>query len=342
MKSVDIDEFLQASGCIFDVRSPGEFAQGHLPGAFNLPLFSNEERAHIGTIYKQIGRKEAVLKGMALASPKFPYFIDSVENILKKINPLQGIAKIHCWRGGMRSSSLAMFLEMAGFKCITLNGGYKTFRRWALKILEGPFKLNVLGGMTGCGKTAILHRMERLGAQIIDLEAIANHRGSSFGMLGMISSQPSNEQFENDIAVKVSSLDPSKLFWIENESRLIGNCKIPDALYLAMKSSPLYVIERPLEERLNHIQTLYWGQDIHKLVESAKRLAKKLGGAKMMEIIKAIEIGDLRLATLSILEYYDRSYQHEMLKHQLVRPQKILYEENSSDEVWASRLINLP
>ncbi|MBA3603308.1 MAG: tRNA 2-selenouridine(34) synthase MnmH [Parachlamydiaceae bacterium] len=340
MKSVELHEFLQASGCIFDVRSPGEFAQGHLPGAFNLPLFSNEERTHIGTVYKQIGRKEAVLQGMALVAPKFPYLVESIENILKS-HPFQDIAKIHCWRGGMRSSSLTMFLEMAGFKCITLKGGYKTFRRWVLKILEGPFKLNVLGGMTGCGKTSILQTMERLGAQVIDLEAIANHRGSSFGMIGMQNSQPSNEQFENAIAFKISSLDPSKHLWIENESRLIGNCKIPDSLYLAMKSSPLFVIERPLIERLNQIQEIYWTQDTKKLAESAKRLAKKLGGEKVADIIGAIEIGNLHSATLRILEYYDRTYQHEMLKHQLVRPQTILYAENFSDEAWASRLINL-
>ncbi len=340
MKPVELDLFIKSSGCIFDVRSPGEFAQGHIPGAYNLPLFSDEERTLVGTIYKQIGRKEAVLHGMTLAAPKFSYFIENVENILKKYSP-DGIAKIHCWRGGMRSSSLAMFLEMAGFKCITLNGGYKAFRRWALKILEGPFKLNVLGGMTGCGKTAILQTMGHLGAQILDLEAIANHRGSSFGKLGLMHPQPSNEQFENAIAFQISSLDPAKVVWIENESRLIGNCKIPDSLYLAMKSSPLFVIDRPLDERLNQIQGMYWNQDPQKLVEGANRLAKKLGRLRMKDIIGAIENRNLHSATLSILEYYDRTYQHEVLKHQSTRQQKILYAENSSDEAWANRLINL-
>nr|MBA3284700.1 tRNA 2-selenouridine(34) synthase MnmH [Nitrosopumilus sp.] len=281
-----------------------------------------------------------VLKGMTLVAPKFPYFIENVENILKKHSP-DSCAKIHCWRGGMRSSSLAMFLEMAGFKCITLKGGYKTFRRWAFKVLEGPFKLNVLGGMTGCGKTAILQTMEHLGAQILDLEAIANHRGSSFGKLGMTNSQPSNEQFENEIASKFASMDPFKVVWIENESRLIGNCKIPDALYLAMKSSPLFVIERPIEERLSQIQGMYWDQETQKLIGGVNRLAKKLGGLKMKDIIGAIETKDLHSATLSILEYYDRTYQYEVLKHQITRPQKILYAENISNEAWASRLINL-
>lgn len=340
MKHAELDSFLQTPGCIFDVRSPGEFAQGHITGAHNLPLFSDEERTLIGTIYKKIGRKEAVLQGMTLAAPKFSYFIENVENILKEHSP-DSFAKIHCWRGGMRSSSLAMFLEMAGFKCITLNGGYKTFRRWALKILEGPFKLNVLGGMTGCGKTAILQTMGHLGAQVLDLEDIANHRGSSFGKLGLVNSQPSNEQFENAIAFKISSLDPAKDIWVENESRLIGNCKIPDSLYLAMKSSPLFVIERPLEERLNQIQEMYWDEDTQKLIEGANRLAKKLGGLKTKDIIRAIEARDLHSATLGILEYYDRTYQHEVLKHQLTRPQKILYAENISDEAWAHRLINL-
>lgn len=337
VKTAELNEFLKISGSIFDVRSPGEYAQGHIPGAYSLPLFTDEEHALIGTSYKLKGRKAAVLQGMHIVAPKFPFFIETIENVLRE--QATDIAKIHCWRGGMRSSSLAVFLEMAGFECITLCAGYKAFRRWTLDILKGPFRLHVVGGMTGCGKTDILHQLARLGAQILDLEALANHRGSSFGMLGM-TAQPTNEQFENDIAYIASKINFSQPLWVENESRLIGSCKIPDALYLTMKSSPLFIVERPLKERLNQIQEGYWRQDTQMLIEGVNRLCKKFGGVKTREIIAAIENKNFRSATVSILEYYDQSYEYEMQKHRHQRPHHCFYGENYSAEEWARTLLS--
>lgn len=334
-KHLELDQFLNTPGPIFDVRSPSEFNQGRLPGAHNLPLFSNEERAAIGTAYKQIGRKEAVIKGMQYAAPKFASLLGHVEEILASSAP-GSMAKIHCWRGGMRSGSFRMFLEMAGLPAVSLKGGYKSFRRWALDFLERPFKFHVLGGMTGSGKTSILKYLQQKGAQVIDLEELACHRGSSFGMLGL-GTQPSNEQFENELANRLSTFDLSKPIWLENESRCIGCCKIPDAIFKSMCSSPLYLVERPLDERLAILSQTYWGLDSQELIQASLRLAKKLGMVKTYALISAIEHQDFQAATLLLLEYYDRSYQYEMQRHR--RSYVKISKSGHSDEQWANELL---
>lgn len=337
VKTVDLISFLNIPGWIFDVRSPGEYTQGRIPSAHSLPLFSNQERANIGTTYKRVGRKQAVLDGMAFAAQKFPFFVEETEKILSTKSPSGGAAKIHCWRGGMRSAGLAMLLEMAGLDAVTLQGGYKTFRRWALDFIHSPLKLRVLGGMTGCGKTAILHSLKALGEQVLDLECLAGHRGSSFGMLGM-PPQQSTEQFENEIAMSLFRMNLSKPIWIENESRLIGTCKVPDSIFIAMQSSPLYIIERPLEERIANLRQIYWNLPANELIAATKRLHKKLGSLRTKEIIMQIENNDLSSATIKLLDYYDVSYRHQMLKHP--RTPYIVSNSNGSDDAWAATLMN--
>lgn len=333
--SLELIEFLKTSGPIFDVRSPGEFAQGRLPAAHNLPLFTNDERSHVGTLYKQAGRKQAVLAGMSYAAPKFAFFVEEVEKAFSAF-PSRGIAKIHCWRGGMRSGSIAMLLEMAGIPTVTLIGGYRTFRRWVLEALKGPYQLRVLGGMTGSGKTAILHSLKEQGAQVLDLEGYANHRGSSFGMIGM-PQQPSNEQFENELGHQLSLFDPIKPIWVEDESRMIGCCKIPDPIFSAMKSAPLYLLQRSTEQRLREIQKTYWSQDPKALIDSTTRLTKKLGAIRGKEAITAIENNDLESATLILLEYYDKSYLKELQRHK--RPYILLEDSNKTNASWATHLL---
>ena len=337
-QTVDLISFLKAPGSVIDVRSPGEYTQGRVPLAHNLPLFSNAERAEVGTAYKRVGRKEAVLKGMEYAAPKFSFLVEETERILSIKGPQGKAAKIHCWRGGMRSNGIAMLLEMAGIETMILQGGYKAFRRWVLQFLQSPLKLRVLGGMTGCGKTAILHSLKAQGAQILDLEGLAGHRGSSFGMLGL-PPQQTNEQFENEIAITLNHLDISKPIWIEDESRLIGTCKVPDSIFLAMGSSPLYIIERSLEERIANLQKIYWNLPQNELIAATKRLNKKLGSLRTKEILQAIESNDLSSATLQLLEYYDISYRHQIQKHQ--KPHYLASNSNGSDDIWAATLVNL-
>ena len=170
--SVSINEFIKLSENhpIVDVRTPAEFAQGHIIGAINIPLFTNEERVIIGTLYKKEGKKPAVLKGLELVGPKLAEYVKEVI----KINTTDTFL-VHCWRGGMRSSSMAWFLETYGFKCITLKGGYKMYRRTVLDSFKEQKNIVVLGGKTGTGKTIILKELEKQGEQIIDLEENITH-----------------------------------------------------------------------------------------------------------------------------------------------------------------------
>ena len=210
---ISIEEFLKTTASIplADVRTPAEFEQGHIPGAHNIPIFSNEERVQVGTTYKQIGREQAILLGFDITGPKWSSFIQQALSIA----PDKKIA-IHCWRGGMRSGAMAWALNLYGFDVYLLEGGYKSYRRWALAQFEQAFNLIILGGLTGSGKTQILHAIKDAGEQMIDLEDLAQHQGSSYGSMGKLV-QPSQEQFENDLAFQLSLMDNSKLIWLEDE-----------------------------------------------------------------------------------------------------------------------------
>ena len=244
---INIEEFLKLSEThpILDVRTPAEFAQGHIPGAFNFPIFTNEERVIIGTLYKKEGKQPAVLKGLEIVGPKLHTFIQEAIKLNKSETFL-----VHCWRGGMRSSSMAWFLETYGFKCLTLKSGYKNYRKYVLDSFNEQKNIVILGGKTGTGKTLILHELEKQNEQIIDLEKLAHHKGSSFGALGEIE-QNSQEQFENELSFQLSKIDSEKKCWIENESRLIGKNNLPGGLWEQMKKASVISIELPLEERIN-------------------------------------------------------------------------------------------
>jgi tRNA 2-selenouridine synthase len=206
---------------IIDVRSPKEFAQGHIPGAHNLPLFSDAERALVGTCYKQKGKEPAIKLGLEIVGLKMTSFVEDAA----KMAPGKKIM-LHCWRGGMRSSCMAWLLELTGFQVAILKGGYKAYRNYVLSVFQKDFKLKVLGGRTGSGKTHLLQLVQDKGKQIIDLEAIAHHKGSAFGKIGF-AAQPTSEQFENDLARKLQMLDLQHEIWIEDESKGIGRCFIP-------------------------------------------------------------------------------------------------------------------
>lgn len=211
---IAIDKFMQLSEpvALADVRTPAEFSQGHVPGAFNLPLFSNEERVKVGTTYKQVSREEAILLGFDLTGSKWSGFIRKA----LEMAPQKKIA-VHCWRGGMRSGSMAWALNLYGFEVYQVEGGYKSYRRWALKQFEDKCELCILGGMTGSGKTKILHQLRSLGKQVIDLEDLAQHQGSSYGTLGKLI-QPTQEQFENNLVLALSTLDKNQRAWVEDEA----------------------------------------------------------------------------------------------------------------------------
>lgn len=295
---------------ILDVRSPAEFAQGHLPGAMSLPLFTDAERAEVGTCYKQQGRDAAVELGFALAGPKFAGFIAQA----KLLAPCRQL-RLHCWRGGMRSEAVAWVLGLGGFDVTLLNGGYKAFRRWALEQFEQPQPILILGGMTGTGKTDILQALAATGEQAIDLEHLASHRGSSFGALGL-PPQPTQEQFENQLALDWARLSRWRPVWLEAESRRIGRCRIPDALFNQMDHARVIEITRDLPERLAYLVKIYGEFPASALIDATERIRKRLGGQRTQKAVELLAEGAYATAFEVILDYYDRTYRYDLQQRQ--------------------------
>ncbi len=288
---------------IIDVRSPGEFEKGHIPGAFNIALFSNEERAEVGTVYKQRSKEKAIELGYKFVTPKLDYFIEaSVE-----IAPDKVIA-VHCWRGGMRSQSFAEHLEGNGFhKVYVIEKGYKAYRNYVLSFFENSFKLRILGGFTGSGKTDILDKLVEMGEQVVDLENMAHHKGSAFGGIGQ-KVQPSVEFFENNLFTQLNQLDISKPIWVEDESMNIGRIIIPRFFFQQMRDQRVYFIDIPRRERAHYLVQTYGIQNKEELHESILRISKRLGPQNTKQAIEALKQDDLLAVAEITLVYYDKTY----------------------------------
>jgi tRNA 2-selenouridine synthase len=301
---VDIEFFLQQAEHIpvIDVRSPGEYAHAHFPNAINLPLLNNEERAIVGTTYKHEGNQTAVLKGYELVGHKFADYINQAIKMApnKKIN-------VYCWRGGLRSNIMAFLLHSAGFEVNLLEGGYKKYRNLVLETLEQPRQIKIVGGKTGSGKTYVLHELKKLNQQVIDLEGLANHKGSAFGSLGQ-APQPSVEMFENNLAMQWYNIDSNAILWLENESRMIGSVRIPPKIFEAMRSATTYDIQISLGRRIQHIAQEYGKYDVKLLAECTRKLEKKLGNLRMQQAIDFLLAKDVNSWIFMLLEYYDSSY----------------------------------
>ena len=303
-EKIDVLEFYKLSQNIpvIDVRSPGEFKQGHIPGAHNIPIFTNEERAVVGTTYKQEGKDPAVLKGLEIVGNKLRSFADTARKL-----SVDNKLIVHCWRGGMRSASMAWLFETVGIKTYILTGGYKTFRRYGKKQLSKSKNIIILGGMTGSGKTETLLKIKEKGEQVVDLEGIAHHKGSAFGALGQ-ESQPTNEQFENNLIYNWLSLDVSKPIWLEDESHNIGSNWIPNELFRLMRSAPVIKMELNKKERINRLIKEYAVFDTKYLEECILKIKKRLGGQNVKQSIESLHNGDLRSVAEVTLAYYDKSY----------------------------------
>lgn len=289
-----------------DVRTPAEFDQGHMPGAFNLPLFSNEERVRVGTTYKQVGREAAILLGFDLAGPKWSGFIRQA----LEIAPQKKIA-VHCWRGGMRSGAMAWALDLYGFEVYLLAGGYKQYRQWVLRRFEEAFEIFVVGGMTGSGKTRILQQLGSLGEQIIDLEDLAQHQGSTYGTLNKLI-QPSQEQFENNLADRLQRMDRGRKIWVEDESIAIGRCLVPKPFWSRMQTAPLFDLQVSLEQRIDALVREYGLLDKEFLVECTDRIRKRLGNERTQQAIAAIREDRMEDFIGLVLVYYDKAYRTAM------------------------------
>lgn len=306
-EELSINDFLlRPSGVpIIDVRTPDEFADGHIPGAVNVPLFSNKERVEIGTAYKQQSRNSAVSLGLRCVGPRLS---ELAEQLLELAGPSDPCLYIHCWRGGMRSGSVAWLMEAFCCRVAVLKGGYKSFRRWVLGAFDTRREVHVVSGLTGSGKTPILLALAEMGASIVDLEGLARHKGSVFGQLGE-EPQPSQAQFENELALAWRATDPAHPVWLEDESRMIGKVVLPEALWAQKQAARFHVIELPIEQRVNHLCAGYGGYAVEELEARVNAIARRLGGDRAKAAIEALHQRELGKACRLILLYYDRTYQ---------------------------------
>lgn len=337
IQKLTIQDFIQLAqhNLVFDVRSPGEYTHAHIPGAHSLPLFTDDERAVVGTAYKQQSRQKAIKAGLDYFGPKMREMVETVEKMLDvrstmydnktsdadSVHRTTNIVLIHCWRGGMRSAGVAWLLDLYGFKVYTLVGGYKAYRKWVREQFEKEYHFKIIGGHTGSGKTLVLHQLAQQQQPIIDLEALANHKGSAFGALGQ---QPTQEMFENELAeelfVKNCSLTAEATsqknneqrttgIYLEDESQRIGNLQIPMPLWYTMRKSPVYFLDIPFEERLHYITEEYSKTTKEKLVNAIIRIQKRLGGLETKNAINHLLEDNYKESFRILLRYYDKWYQ---------------------------------
>lgn len=304
----NIGETLRAATAIVDVRTAAEFAKGAVAGAVNIPLFDNSERAEIGTIYKQIGKQEAIQAGMNFVGGRLAELIQAFEPY-KEQNLL-----IYCARGGMRSASVASLLGSLGYRASQLEGGYKAFRKYLLGRLEHdiPPHLLVIHGRTGVGKTLLLQRL----CNVLDLEGLAQHRSSLFGSVNL---EPrTQQQFDSLLLAALNGLDFNRPVWVEGESRKIGNVTMPESLRAAMQSATCVLVTASLETRVNRIIEEYGGLQpdpatLAQLEKALQSLGGLFGKKRAAELLELLHKGELEQGVAILLrEYYDPRYEHAM------------------------------
>ncbi|MCX6327253.1 MAG: tRNA 2-selenouridine(34) synthase MnmH [Bacteroidia bacterium] len=314
---------------IADVRSPSEFTTGHIPGAVNIPLFDDRERESVGTTYKKEGRVPAILEGLKHTAPAMSSKLEQALKIAKN-----GKLLVHCWRGGMRSEAMAWLFSLGDIDTEVLDGGYKSYRHHILESLSEKRKMIVLGGMTGSSKTHILKYLNGSGQQVIDLEGLANHKGSAFGSLGQ-PPQPSTEQFANILFDEWKLIDRNLPLWVEDESRNIGSVFMADSFYLNMQDTPAIILMMDVKTRLPRLLEEYSTYPPESLKESVLKISKRLGGDKTRDVINAVEKGDFAKAIEITLYYYDKAYLFGLKKKS---NKNIIYVKTDSDDIETNAL----
>ena len=307
--SIDVREFWAESRHlpVIDVRTPSEFEVGHIPGAINVPLFSDDERVTVGTLYANQGHDAAVMEGLSIVGPKMSALAQVAQSKVAQRQSDTTKVLVHCWRGGMRSQSMAWLLGVAGLEPAVLKGGYKSFRQLAHATIHRQWNLVVVSGLTGAGKTRILSALNAAGEQTCDLEALANHRGSAYGGIAQ-GAQPSTEQFENDLFACLDGLDPARRVWVEDEGSRIGRVIVPQPFYEQVRHAPAVFLDVDLERRVENLMDDYQELPVDGLIEATRKIRKRLGGQRTDKALAAIEAGDLKTAVETTLSYYDRTY----------------------------------
>lgn len=336
VKALTIREFLQkGSGShIVDVRTPAEFEQGHIPGATNIPLFSNEERAVVGTIYKKEGKQAAIVKGLEFVGPKMATIVSTAQELSK-----ENTICVHCWRGGMRSGSVAWLLQMYGLNVFTLQGGYKQFRKIVLSGFEITAEVKILGGRTGSGKTEVLKQLVKKNEAVIDIEGLAHHKGSAFG--GFAQVQLSQEQFENNLFMIIENTRNAKRVWIEDESRVLGSKVIPLPVWEKMRMAEVFYIDIPFGVRASKLLTEYGVLPKEQLEKAIHGISRRMGPEQSGHALKALYANDLEEVCKLCLEYYDKGYDHGMQKRENLKLKKFTFDKETPEQIAENLIIQL-
>ena len=326
MNKIDISEFLKLADSfpVADVRSPSEYLTGHIPGAFNIPLFDDSQRETVGIEYKKEGRSRAIIKGLELTGTSMHLKLQEAFKIAPEKRLL-----VHCWRGGMRSEAMAWLFSLGEISTEILEGGYKSYRQHVLASLAERRKTIILGGMTGSSKTHILRYLKNKGTQVIDLEALANHKGSAFGALGQ-EPQPTSEHFANILFDEFKNVNNHDPLWLEDESKNIGTIFMPDEFYFNMQESPTIVLLMEPEKRLPRLIQEYSTYSPVLLKESIVKISKRLGGDNTREALEAVDTGDLSKAIEITLRYYDKAYKYAITRK---CSGQIIYVETDTDNI---------
>ncbi|GGH80966.1 tRNA 2-selenouridine synthase [Pullulanibacillus pueri] len=317
LKQIEIDELVDIldQTLLIDVRSPGEFAEFHIPGAINVPLFSNEERAEVGTLYKQKGPEQAKDRGVEIVSLKLASIYQKIKYYAKSYER----TVIYCWRGGMRSKSVANFMTVMGVHCLQLKGGIRSFRKLVTDELEmfskdkKPFV--VIEGFTGSRKTDILHQLSEKGYPVIDLEGLAGHRGSIFGSVGL--TPQSQKAFECELWLRLKALKGSAYYIIEGESKRIGRVVLPPFINEGKESGKRFFIDYPFEKRIEAIYEEYnpkkHSEELNDAYQHLKKYIKPPLSVALDELMEKQDY--YQFIALLLEHYYDPRYNHQQKKY---------------------------
>jgi tRNA 2-selenouridine synthase len=321
MKEIPIQHVIDTEDSLFiDVRSPSEFREGNIPGSINLPIFSDEERAEVGTTYKVQGQDPAKWLGMQLVSPKIPKILEEIGSHAKTgKKPI-----IYCWRGGMRSKAITTFAEMSGLEVKRLTGGFRSYRHWVIENLNEkllPDRFIVLHGMTGVGKTLVLDQLKENGFPTLDLEKCAGHRGSVFGGIG---NQVHNQKtFESILLHQLKKIQDLSYAFMEAESKRIGKSIQPDFLLKAKKRGVHIILETTHEIRVERIFDEYvkphapQEQFQERVMEAITPILKRFSTQVKDDILEVLERKDYKkLIGILLMNYYDPRYQHKLEEYE--------------------------
>ncbi len=345
IEKIPVEQFVQLSQIhtVIDVRSDAEYAHAHIPGASSIPLFNDEERAVVGTIYKQQSREDAIKKGLEFFGPKMKAMLLEAERLIQEKNPNNKTVLVHCWRGGMRSAAVAWLLDLYGFKVYTLIGGYKAFRNWVLNELGKHHPFQILGGNTGSGKTIVLQSLRNMNEAVVDLEGLAGHKGSAFGNIGL-PKQPTQEMFENKLSISIKIAKekyPNKKIWLEDESQRIGTVNIPQNMWNHMRRCEIIFLDIPFAARLDYLVNTYGTLDWNALRDAILRIQKRLGGLETKTAVAALEEKDFHGCFDVLLKYYDKQYRKGLGNREEPKPGiTMVLAEGVNDTINAKLILN--